>query len=92
VNPYNPWIAAAIGIQPRELLYLNHQNIQNIIQSGYPPGQPPKPYGVVTALLTASGPESTEPKSYKEAMKDPNWKMWKAAVGREFDSLEENKT
>jgi hypothetical protein len=25
-------------------------------------------------------------------MKDPNWKMWKAGVGCELDSLEENKT
>jgi hypothetical protein len=55
-------------------------------------GQPPKSYGVVTALLAAPSPEPTEPKSYKEAMKDPNWKMWKAGVGCELDSLEENKT
>jgi hypothetical protein len=55
-------------------------------------GQPPKSYGVVTALLAAPSPEPTEPKSYKEAMKDPNWKMWKAGVGCELNSLEENKT
>jgi reverse transcriptase-like protein len=96
-NPVVPVQQVPTSTQPTTV----SENPLGRVSSRSTKGQPPSRYGMTplpnqyalaAALLAVPGTEPYEPKSLKEAQRDPNWEMWKAGLGREMESLEENKT